>query len=142
MSATAAEQFPPPCPKCGGKMWDNRETKRNVKAPDAKCRDKSCDGVIWPPRDAGRAPARPAAPAKAPVSHGGPLPYEEEEAAELKRVTTVDPFDAIASRHAKCLRHVVEHEVPYLEKQGVTTDAAAVSALVAQLFIETSRRAA
>jgi hypothetical protein len=38
------------CPKCGGRMWDNRLTKRNPKAPDYKCRDRSCDGVIWPPK--------------------------------------------------------------------------------------------
>ncbi len=47
----------PPCPKCGGRMWDNRIGKRNPKAPDFKCRDRACDGVIWP--------ARPAAPAQA-----------------------------------------------------------------------------
>lgn len=40
------------CPKCGGRMWDNRLSKRNPKAPDFKCRDRSCDGVVWPPRDA------------------------------------------------------------------------------------------
>ena len=40
----------PTCPKCGGAMWDNRATKRNPKAPDYKCRDRSCDGVIWPPK--------------------------------------------------------------------------------------------
>jgi hypothetical protein len=38
------------CPKCGGRTWDNRLTKRNPKAPDYKCRDRSCDGVIWPPK--------------------------------------------------------------------------------------------
>jgi hypothetical protein len=38
----------PSCPKCGGRVWDNRLTKRNPKAPDFKCRDRSCDGVIWP----------------------------------------------------------------------------------------------
>lgn len=38
----------PSCPKCGGRMWDNRLTKRNPKAPDFKCRGRSCDGVIWP----------------------------------------------------------------------------------------------
>src|SRR5688572_4378215 len=38
------------CPKCGGRMWDNRLTKRNPRAPDFKCRDRSCDGVIWPDR--------------------------------------------------------------------------------------------
>ena len=41
------------CPKCGGRMWDNRLTKRNPKAPDYKCQNRSCDGVVWPPRVAG-----------------------------------------------------------------------------------------
>ena len=45
----------PSCPKCGGRMWDNRATKRNPRAPDFKCRDRSCDGVVWPPRVAGNA---------------------------------------------------------------------------------------
>jgi hypothetical protein len=40
----------PACPECGGRMWDNRLTKRNPKAPDYKCRSRSCDGVIWPAR--------------------------------------------------------------------------------------------
>jgi hypothetical protein len=44
------------CPKCGGRMWDNRLTKRNPKAPDYKCRDRSCDGVIWPPKPAEKSP--------------------------------------------------------------------------------------
>ena len=33
-------------------MWDNREGKRNPKAPDFKCKDRECDGVVWPPRGA------------------------------------------------------------------------------------------
>ena len=48
----------PSCPKCGGRMWDNRLTKRNPKAPDYKCRDRSCDGVIWPPKGAKTEPAK------------------------------------------------------------------------------------
>jgi len=44
------EDDSPDCPKCGGRMWDNRATKRNPKAPDYKCRDRSCDGVVWPPK--------------------------------------------------------------------------------------------
>jgi len=35
------------CPECSGPMWDNREKKTNPKAPDFKCRDKGCSGVIW-----------------------------------------------------------------------------------------------
>jgi len=57
----------PSCPKCGGRMWDNRLSKRNPKAPDYKCRDRSCDGVIWPPRPTGApAPGRGAAPDATP----------------------------------------------------------------------------
>jgi hypothetical protein len=48
----------PSCPKCGGRVWDNRLTKRNPKAPDYKCRDRSCDGVIWPPKAGKSEPAK------------------------------------------------------------------------------------
>jgi hypothetical protein len=50
----------PSCPTCGGRMWDNRLTKRNPKAPDYKCRDRSCDGVIWPPKGAKAEKSEPA----------------------------------------------------------------------------------
>jgi hypothetical protein len=53
----------PDCPKCGGRVWDNRLTKRNPKAPDYKCRDRSCDGVIWPARVTAGVGAEPAPPA-------------------------------------------------------------------------------
>lgn len=54
--ATSARVPQPPqsahasCPKCHSDMWDNRTTKKNPKQPDFKCKDKSCDGVIWPPK--------------------------------------------------------------------------------------------
>jgi hypothetical protein len=38
-------------------MWDNRVGKRNPRAPDFKCKDRECGGVIWPPRDAVQAMA-------------------------------------------------------------------------------------
>ena len=63
------------CPKCDGRMWDNRATKRNPKAPDFKCRDRGCDGVIWPSRDGakknGTAPAPQ--PAAEPSFDSAPL---------------------------------------------------------------------
>jgi Rad52/22 family double-strand break repair protein len=52
------------CPKCGGRTWDNRLTKRNPKAPDYKCRDRNCDGVVWPARANGT-------PGEASDSHEG-----------------------------------------------------------------------
>lgn len=46
------------CPKCGGPMWDNRSTKRNPRAPDYKCQNRSCDGVVWPSNALATVPAR------------------------------------------------------------------------------------
>lgn len=44
------------CPKCGGPTWDNRPKKAagtfSAKSPDFKCKDKTCDGVIWPDKEA------------------------------------------------------------------------------------------
>jgi hypothetical protein len=66
VEATADPVSTPSCPKCDGRMWDNRLSKRNPKAPDFKCRDRSCDGVIWPPRPgASGAPSESASPADA-----------------------------------------------------------------------------
>lgn len=68
----------PECPKCAGRMWDNRLTKRNPKAPDFKCRDRACDGVIWPPRAA--------APTGSNGANGAaPEPAEPEPAPERTR---------------------------------------------------------
>ncbi|MDB4907161.1 MAG: Rad52/22 double-strand break repair protein [Gemmatimonadetes bacterium] len=66
-SLAAADE--PSCPECGGRMWDNRATKRNPRAPDFKCRQRSCDGVVWPSKGATTASA------------AGPTPAEEMDAA-------------------------------------------------------------
>lgn len=89
----------PACPVCGGKMWDDRASKRNPRAPDFKCRNKpkfqggpGCEGVIWPPRDGERRssaapaatrgapprrPAAPSAPASRPSAPPPPTPERE-----------------------------------------------------------------
>jgi len=64
------------CPVCGGAMWDNREKKTNPKAPDFKCKDKTCTGVIW----------RYKAPAAQPIPggyleadmRGAPPPFDDD----------------------------------------------------------------
>ena len=59
----------PPCPDCGGGMWDNREDKRSPRAPDFKCRDRDCGKAIWlTPR-----PSSPAAPVAPPVDSDLPF---------------------------------------------------------------------
>lgn len=70
----------PSCPKCGGRMWDNRASKKNPRAPDFKCRDRSCDGVIWP-QPMNVAPKG----GKQPVSYDG-VGFEDMEKDDL-------PFD-------------------------------------------------
>lgn len=49
--ASTPSGIDPSCPTCSGGMWDNRPKKQsgdmNPKAPDFKCKDKSCQGVIW-----------------------------------------------------------------------------------------------
>ena len=69
----APESEVPRCPKCTGEMWDNRASKRNPRAPDFKCKDKSCDGVVWPPREAGAAPSAPRPPAGTPDDPACPV---------------------------------------------------------------------
>lgn len=32
----------PPCPKCGGPMFDNRSNKKTPRSPDFRCKDKEC----------------------------------------------------------------------------------------------------
>ena len=69
------------CPKCGGRMWDNRLTKRNPKAPDYKCQNRSCDGVIWPAKtaanatDAAKDQMKPTAPDSVFVGSEEELPF-------------------------------------------------------------------
>src|SRR3954462_12713461 len=66
------------CPKCGGRMWDNRLTKRNPRAPDYKCQNRSCDGVIWPPKAALSAPGVDGTDAT-PARNSALVGAEEEE---------------------------------------------------------------
>ena len=62
------------CPKCGGRMWDNRLTKRNPRAPDYKCQNRSCDGVIWPAKGAPtNTDAAANEPKQALAAHQAPL---------------------------------------------------------------------
>ena len=48
--APSSQAAGPKCPVCEGEMWDNRESKKNPRAPDYKCKTKECEGVIWPPK--------------------------------------------------------------------------------------------
>jgi hypothetical protein len=80
------------CPKCGGRTWDNRLTKRNPKAPDFKCRDRSCDGVVWPPRGSEKG---------GPEEQREPMaPPADEPAPRRKRARNAEPV-AVAAEPAE-----------------------------------------
>ena len=67
----------PPCPACGGRMWDNRTTRRNPRAPEFRCRDRSCPGRIWhyagPDDEPPRGPKSPAPHRGGPPESIGPV---------------------------------------------------------------------
>lgn len=73
----------PACPICHSDMWDNRPKKASgqfkATSPDARCKDKACNGVVWKIE---------AASEKAPATqHGGPgleeVPVFDSEGNEL-----------------------------------------------------------
>lgn len=65
------------CPTCHGAMWDNRPKKAagdfSQKAPDFKCKDKSCDGCYWPGQ---WPPSDEKADEKTPSWQDGPEPED------------------------------------------------------------------
>jgi hypothetical protein len=73
--APAASGIDPSCPTCSGQMWDNREKKTNPKAPDFKCKDKNCQGVIW---KYGEKPRGPVPQTRGPLLDAPPPPTDED----------------------------------------------------------------
>ena len=86
-------QDEPSCPKCGGRMWDNRLSKRNPKAPDFKCRNRSCDGVVWPLKANQAGNNRGGSKASAAADAVAPLVPDLDDDAELRASTEAEvPF--------------------------------------------------
>jgi len=120
MTAVAAEVS---CPKCGGEMWDNRLKKTNPKAPDFKCKDKSCEGVIWPPKN--RGPQRVEIPARQEV------PNEPESEATLGDLFTV--YDV-------CMGHAIKVAAQCKAKHDLGFTAEGVAAIAATLVIAAQKK--
>lgn len=132
------------CPKCGGQeMWDNRLTKKNPKAPDFKCVDKSCDGVVWPPKPGPAAPYKPNAvqphPTGAPAANGKqgytagpPIAGLDDDDLPLPH----EKLDRLFSVWDSCLAHA-HVQTKHLFGADVTDEA--VIAATATLFIQACR---
>ncbi len=128
------------CPKCDGPMWDNRDTKKNPKAPDYKCRDKGCDGVIWPPKPGQRSPVSQA-PAKQSYTSGPHIPemdgpvYQQETGAAPESVAPV--LDTLFQMYDVCFDHA--HGLAH-RKLGNDASHEGIAAMAATLFIQAAKR--
>ena len=127
---TAPQMDSVSCPKCGGQMWDNRVGKRNPKSPDFKCKDRSCDGVIWPPRAGGarQAPTAQQRSTPQPISAGPPLPYETE-------AQPIDQFSGMVELYKRCVVAATTIATQHSIDRLTGDTAGAVAAMSATLFI-------
>ena len=114
----------PGCPKCGGPMWDNRLSKRNAKAPDFKCRDRSCTGVIWPNR---RVVAR--------VLQASGVAQDRNENHREQQ-----PLLRLRDRYVELAEFVLQTVRPIYQQNGLACGEEAVAAITATLFIGETRR--
>jgi hypothetical protein len=128
----------PVCPKCGGAMWDNRATKRNPKAPDYKCRDRSCDGVLWP----GQVKESPSTNEAEQGSHRSEAPNAAREPASGPLASTVQTVvhDTLRGCYLDVTRFVLADVRPLYEKAGLPCTDSTIAAIAATLFISLCRR--
>lgn len=136
----------PTCPKCDGPMWNNIETKRNPKQPDFKCKDKQCEGVIWPPRGQGNgaaAPARAAAPAqqkqgfeyqRIPIIDGP----EPQETGAPPMTATIANMDKLFALYGVCLSEAIQ-QAQKLDASNIGSSPETVTSMAATLFIAATR---
>lgn len=111
---------PEPCPECGGKMWDNSDIKKG-KAPDYKCKDKSCDGAVWLD---GAARKKGGAAAAAPAAKQGNARPQNGD-----RYPVFDLYSG-------CVKHATEVFAAACRAAKVEPTADALAAQVATLFIQ------
>lgn len=121
----------PSCPTCGGRMWDNRQSKRNSKAPDFKCRTRSCDGVLWPGQHRVAAPVTQL-PRLAEVRNVA-APREPED-----EVTS--PLAVLRQKYLDITDFVLDSVRPRYAAHGLECAPETVAAITATLYIAETRR--
>lgn len=132
------------CPKCGGRMWDNRLSKKNPKAPDYKCRSRNCDGVVWPERGQQNGHSAPQSRQNAPqgydVPPSGSMPYDDPTpvvapvANQVQSIETGDRFVQLVVIHRACFKHALKLATE-AQNVGIPVSLEGVSALAAQMLI-------
>lgn len=120
------------CPKCHGAMFDNRLTKRNPKAPDFKCKDRSCDGVVWPPKNGVPQPtSKPVATErgdKSPYSVGGPIPG----------IDGTPALDRLFALYGVCLAEAIQ-QAQKLDRADFGSSPETITSMAATMFIAASK---
>jgi hypothetical protein len=131
----ATTHTPIVCPKCSGPVWDNRLNKRNPKSPDFKCKDRSCDGVIWPPRNGRPQPQAQPTPAGYESPELGELPGEEKPIPQGTS-PALERFTKLVNVHRVCFLQALALAAIYHERfPEERASLEGLSALTAQLFI-------
>ena len=121
----------PACPKCGGAMWDNRTSKRNPRAPDYKCRNRACDGVLWPGQR-GRS-AIPALPAPRLAA----VPEDEPDRGDNADAQRLPP---LRRKYLDLTDFVIHFVRPKYEENELECRPDTIAAIAATLYIAETRR--
>jgi len=118
----------PACPKCGGPMWDNRDSKRNPRAPDFRCRNRMCDGVLWPGQHHAAVPIIGRTPRAGASGNGA---ENQSETSGNGR----DGLSALRRCYLDVTEFVLSHVRDVYERHGVRWSAGAFASITATLFI-------
>ena len=122
----------PACPKCGGPMWDNRDSKRNPRAPDFRCRNRMCDGVLWPGQHRAAVPIIGRTPRVGTSGNGS------GSAVESRSETAGNGSNGLSALR-RCYLDVTEFVLSHVrdvyERHGVRWSAGAFASITATLFI-------
>ncbi len=127
----------PPCPVCGGPMYDRRNGSRNPKAPIFKCKAQSCGHAIWPPKNG----------ASTRVQTSATIPKLATPVAQLAQVTQkaaagyvlTDAEQSSVAQYGSILETVVRVFAPVLASAPRNVDQQALCAMAATVFIQSRR---
>jgi hypothetical protein len=108
-------------------MWDNRKKKESGefshKAPDFKCKDNNCDGVIWPEKKKTQPTPQPA-PTPQPVKPINGYTAEDKEAFRKKDEMNArqSAYKGITTMIAAAIEAGIMKEMPTTNKILEKTD--------------------
>jgi len=90
------------CPDCGGAMWDNRDSKKNPRSPDWKCKNKACGKGVWLADGEVQDEPRPQpSPPRSASALGGLTAQQQANARQLVRETYMSTMAYVAGAMQK-----------------------------------------